>query len=247
MPTSADYREMADRSAQLAIASSCDSVAEALLALALNYIKLSARGGNIGSQQLQDSSKFRMRASGTRQEKSVAYFAYFRHVLEDRSDATTAGISGEMIRDMMVQCVERRFGSIRASHRVQWLTGQGIDLCSSQDDRDRFGAQSRVLLHACRESGEQRDGRGLRENLRARLCPCRHRARLDRKLDGRLQHRSPALAIGLPFTPRVHRYTIAIRCVSGLIESNPRSFYSSTWSAVASSADGTVRRAPLLS
>jgi hypothetical protein len=52
MPTSADYREMADRSAQLAIASSCDSVAEALLALALNYIKLSARGGNIGSQQL---------------------------------------------------------------------------------------------------------------------------------------------------------------------------------------------------
>ena len=54
MPTSADYREMADRSAQLAIASSCDSVAEALLALALNYIKLSARGANIGSQQLQD-------------------------------------------------------------------------------------------------------------------------------------------------------------------------------------------------
>ena len=54
MPTSADYREMADRSAQLAIASSCDSVAEALLALALNYIKLSARGGNIGGQQLQE-------------------------------------------------------------------------------------------------------------------------------------------------------------------------------------------------
>jgi putative transposase len=55
----------------------------------------------------------------------VAYFAYFRHVLEDRSDATTAGISGDMIRDMMVQCVERRFGSIRASHRVQWLTDKG--------------------------------------------------------------------------------------------------------------------------
>ena len=49
MPTSADYREMADRSAQLAIASSCDHVAEALLALALNYIRLSARGG-MGSQ-----------------------------------------------------------------------------------------------------------------------------------------------------------------------------------------------------
>lgn len=46
-----------------------------------------------------------------------------------------------------------------------------------------------------------------------------HRARPNRKLDGRLQHRSPALAIGLPFTPRAHRYTIAIRCVSGLIGS----------------------------
>jgi transposase InsO family protein len=39
--------------------------------------------------------------------------------------ATTAGISGEMIRDMMVQCVERRFGCIRAPHRVQWLTDNG--------------------------------------------------------------------------------------------------------------------------
>ena len=124
MPTSADYREMADRSAQLAIASSCDSVAEALLALALNYIKLSARGANIGSQQLQDQ-QVPHESFGTAQQKSVAYFAYLRHVLEDRSDATTAGISGEMIRDMMVQCVERRFGSIRAPHRVQWLTDNG--------------------------------------------------------------------------------------------------------------------------
>jgi putative transposase len=39
--------------------------------------------------------------------------------------ATTAGISGEMIRDMMVHCVELRFGNIRAPHRVQWLTDNG--------------------------------------------------------------------------------------------------------------------------
>jgi putative transposase len=39
--------------------------------------------------------------------------------------ATTAGISGEMIRDMMVHCVEQRFGDIRAPHRVQWLTDDG--------------------------------------------------------------------------------------------------------------------------
>ena len=39
--------------------------------------------------------------------------------------ATTDGISGEMIRDMMVQCVERRFGTFHAPHRVQWLTDNG--------------------------------------------------------------------------------------------------------------------------
>src|SRR6516162_11119073 len=39
--------------------------------------------------------------------------------------ATTAGISGEMIRDMMVQCVEQRFGDIRAPHKVQWLSDNG--------------------------------------------------------------------------------------------------------------------------
>src|SRR5580704_1881095 len=39
--------------------------------------------------------------------------------------ATTAGISGEMIRDMMVHCVERRFSDIRAPHPVQWLSDNG--------------------------------------------------------------------------------------------------------------------------
>jgi len=39
--------------------------------------------------------------------------------------ATTAGISGEMIRDMMVRCVEQRFGAVRAPHPVQWLSDNG--------------------------------------------------------------------------------------------------------------------------
>jgi transposase InsO family protein len=39
--------------------------------------------------------------------------------------ATTAGISGAMIRDMMVACVERRFGAFRAPHTVQWLSDNG--------------------------------------------------------------------------------------------------------------------------
>jgi transposase InsO family protein len=39
--------------------------------------------------------------------------------------ATTAGISGEMIRDMMVECVEKRFGAFCAPRRVQWLSDNG--------------------------------------------------------------------------------------------------------------------------
>jgi transposase InsO family protein len=39
--------------------------------------------------------------------------------------ASTGGISGEMIRDMMVQCVERRFAAMRAPHPVQWLSDNG--------------------------------------------------------------------------------------------------------------------------
>lgn len=39
--------------------------------------------------------------------------------------ATTAGISGEMIRDLMVDCVETRFHDPRAPHQVQWLADNG--------------------------------------------------------------------------------------------------------------------------
>lgn len=39
--------------------------------------------------------------------------------------ATTAGISGEMIRDLMIGCVEGRFGAFKTPHQVQWLTDNG--------------------------------------------------------------------------------------------------------------------------
>jgi hypothetical protein len=43
MPTFEDYRQMADRAAQIAIACSAPSVAGALLALALEYMALADR------------------------------------------------------------------------------------------------------------------------------------------------------------------------------------------------------------
>jgi putative transposase len=39
--------------------------------------------------------------------------------------AGTGGISGEMVRDLMLACVERRFNALRAPHPVQWLADNG--------------------------------------------------------------------------------------------------------------------------
>jgi putative transposase len=39
--------------------------------------------------------------------------------------ATTAGISGEMVRDLMVACVERRFGISKTPYAVEWLSDNG--------------------------------------------------------------------------------------------------------------------------
>jgi transposase InsO family protein len=39
--------------------------------------------------------------------------------------ATTAGISGEIVRDLMVACVERRFGISKTPQAVEWLSDNG--------------------------------------------------------------------------------------------------------------------------
>jgi putative transposase len=40
--------------------------------------------------------------------------------------ATTAGISGEMVRDLIVACVKRRFGISKAPQAVEWLSDNGF-------------------------------------------------------------------------------------------------------------------------
>ena len=52
MPTSEDYRQTANRSAQLAIACSAPSIAQALLALGLEYMTLADRLGQPTEMQL---------------------------------------------------------------------------------------------------------------------------------------------------------------------------------------------------
>lgn len=39
--------------------------------------------------------------------------------------ASTGGVSGEMVRDLMLSCVERRFTALRAPRPVQWLADNG--------------------------------------------------------------------------------------------------------------------------
>lgn len=51
MPTYDDYRQMANRSAELAIACSVPTVAQALLALGLEYMALAARFGQPGEMR----------------------------------------------------------------------------------------------------------------------------------------------------------------------------------------------------
>lgn len=39
--------------------------------------------------------------------------------------ATTAGVSAEMVCDLMIACCERRFGATKAPHSVEWLSDNG--------------------------------------------------------------------------------------------------------------------------
>ena len=59
--------------------------------------------------------------------------------------ASTAGISGEMVRDLMLACVERRFGALRAPHPVQWLADNG----PSYTARETLDFAAALSLVAC--------------------------------------------------------------------------------------------------
>ena len=82
-------------------------------------------------------------------------------------EGTTAGISGEIVRDMMLTAVEQRFAGYRATHRVEYLTDNGscytaaetIDFALALGLTPRFtpGSQSAV----------QRNGRGVLQDVQA--------------------------------------------------------------------------------
>ena len=57
--------------------------------------------------------------------------------------ATTGGISGEMIRDLMLESVEKRFGTPRAPQPLQWLSDNGS--CYRANDTIGFAIQLGLL------------------------------------------------------------------------------------------------------
>lgn len=59
--------------------------------------------------------------------------------------ATTAGISGEMVRDLMVACVERRFGTTKAPHPIEWLSDNG----SAYTAKDTLDIATTLGLRLC--------------------------------------------------------------------------------------------------
>jgi transposase InsO family protein len=59
--------------------------------------------------------------------------------------ASTGGVSGEMVRDLMLACVERRFNTLRAPHQVQWLTDNG----SAYVARDTLDFAAALSLMPC--------------------------------------------------------------------------------------------------
>ena len=132
--------------------------------------------------------------------------------------ATTAGISGEMIRDMMVHCVEQRFGAIRAPHPVQWLSDNGSIFAAHKTIEIALA----LNLEPCFTPVESPESNGMAEafvktfkrdyvrvnpipNAAARTCS-------HRQLDGGLQHRAPAFPLGLPLTAGVHCFSQPVAC-----------------------------------
>jgi putative transposase len=120
--------------------------------------------------------------------------------------ASAARISGEMIRDMMVGCVEKRCGAIRRAAVVQWVSDNGSIFAA----RKTLDVAAALNLAPCFTPVESPESNGVaeafvktfkRDYVRVNpipgccRCPCP-----DRQLDGGLQHRAPILQTGLPNT-----------------------------------------------
>ena len=59
--------------------------------------------------------------------------------------ASAGCVSGELVRDLMLACVERRFAALRAPHPVQWLGDNG----SAYTARETLAFAATLSLGPC--------------------------------------------------------------------------------------------------
>jgi transposase InsO family protein len=139
--------------------------------------------------------------------------------------ATIAGISGEMIRDMMVRCVEQRFSTIRAPHPVRWLSDNGSIFAAHRTIEIALA----LNLASCFTPVESPESNGMakafvktfkRDCVRIGLIPeaAAALALIGSWMEG-YNTVHPHSRAGLPLTPGVH--LVSTRCVSGLMGSTP--------------------------
>lgn len=77
--------------------------------------------------------------------------------------ATTAAITGEMIRDLMAECVEQRFGDgeLRTTHSVEWLSDNGPPYTAN--DTREFGRSLGLLV--CNTPAYSPESNGMAESF----------------------------------------------------------------------------------
>jgi len=148
--------------------------------------------------------------------------AHDREIIAWRA-VVNAGVSGSDIRDIMLEAVERRFGTYRAPAVVEMLSDNGSPYIAR--DTQIFARQLGLkpcftpvrspqsngmsLDHCPRTNGGQ--GLAIREDAQARLRPSDaatrrpNRSRIDRRLDRGLQRQSPAFRAEDALASRVHR------------------------------------------
>lgn len=75
--------------------------------------------------------------------------------------ASTGGISSGLVRDLMLECVERRFAAPCVSHPVEWLTDNGS--CFTAHETVRFAAE--LGLRACFTPVRSPESNGIAESF----------------------------------------------------------------------------------
>ena len=135
--------------------------------------------------------------------------AHDREIIAWRA-VLNVGISGSEIRDIMLEAVERRFGTYRAPSVVDMLTDNGSPYIARNTQIFARQLGLKPCFTPVRSPQEQWHVGGIREDAQARLRSSDavdrrpNRSRIDLRLDRGLQRQPPAFSVEDALAPRVH-------------------------------------------